>query len=166
MSDESTDLFATCSAEDSLAKTSRWLDDVLDLLESEADFGMSSTGSSPLTVPPGLLSKTSLEFCHPQTAGTWEPYSGHWGTAGMGSPTGCLTFNSSESPSDGGVCGLSDVLEACDVPQKYFLSAKACLGILRRAAQRGRELPKELRRALEQVAKEPSGQAIAEGRIV
>ena len=34
-------------------------------------------------------------------------------------------------------------------PQKYYLSAKACNGILRRAEKRGKELPEQLRKALE-----------------
>jgi hypothetical protein len=36
---------------------------------------------------------------------------------------------------------LSDILETGDVPRRYFLSATACRGILRRAEKRGRELP-------------------------
>lgn len=35
------------------------------------------------------------------------------------------------------------------IPRKYFLSTKACLGILRRAVKRGKELPSLLREALE-----------------
>jgi hypothetical protein len=50
------------------------------------------------------------------------------------------------------VCSLSAVLETSDVPHKYFLSQKACAGIIRRAERRGKELPTMLRRALEQVA--------------
>jgi hypothetical protein len=72
---------------------------------------------------------------------------------------GCWTLSTSEwnhilAPSlkDEGVCSLSDILETGDVPQRYFLSAKACLGILRRAAKRGKELPQLLHRALQQVA--------------
>lgn len=38
------------------------------------------------------------------------------------------------------------------VPRKYFLSPKACAGILRRAEKRGRNLPVKLRDALELVA--------------
>lgn len=38
------------------------------------------------------------------------------------------------------------------VPRKYFLSQKACAGILRRAAKRGRNLPAKLQDALELVA--------------
>jgi hypothetical protein len=73
----------------------------------------------------------------------------------MGSPTGFLTLNMSEwtaldglSLNDAGVCSLSDILETGDVPQRYFLSERACRGILRRAANRGKELPPALCEAL------------------
>jgi len=49
----------------------------------------------------------------------------------------------------GGVCSLSDILEVGSVPLRYFLSAKACRGILRRADKRWRGLPPLLREALE-----------------
>lgn len=47
---------------------------------------------------------------------------------------------------------LSDVLESSQVPEKYYLSPKACRGILRRAEKRGRALPPSLQTALERVA--------------
>jgi len=53
---------------------------------------------------------------------------------------------------DDGVCSLSDVLEDGPVPPRYFLTAKACQGILRRAAKRGKTLPPHLAHALEAVA--------------
>lgn len=43
---------------------------------------------------------------------------------------------------------LSEILQN-DVDDKYYLSQRACLGILRRAAARGKELPDVLRIALE-----------------
>ena len=46
---------------------------------------------------------------------------------------------------------LSDILLAT-VPEKYYLSRKACLGILQRALQRGKELPAVLKAALESQA--------------
>ena len=46
---------------------------------------------------------------------------------------------------------MSEILLA-EVPQKYYLSPKACLGILRRASVRGKELPEVLKRALERQA--------------
>ena len=54
------------------------------------------------------------------------------------------------SRSAAAVCGLSGLLmETSRVPEKYFLSRKACLGILRRAEKRGKELPERPRQALE-----------------
>jgi len=61
-------------------------------------------------------------------------------------------LNISDWPNDASVCSLSRVLETGPIPAKYFLSAKACRGILRRAEKRGKELPELLRHALEQVA--------------
>ena len=56
-----------------------------------------------------------------------------------------------ESPSEESVSHLSQILQA-GVPEKYYLSPKACLGILRRASARGKELPELLRKALERQA--------------
>ena len=51
---------------------------------------------------------------------------------------------------DGGVCGLSDVLEPMSPSlRKYFLSPTALRGILRRADARGKALPTLLRDAIE-----------------
>lgn len=57
--------------------------------------------------------------------------------------------NTGESPNDVEESTLSQILEA-DAPQKYYLSAKACEGILRRAERRGKDLPPMLKTALEQ----------------
>jgi len=43
---------------------------------------------------------------------------------------------------------LSSVLEQGPIPPKYFLSAVACEGILRRAKARGKALPPALHSAL------------------
>jgi len=79
----------------------------------------------------------------------------------MGSRTECWTLSTSEWAgleglflSDDGVCSLSDILETGDLPQRYYLSAKASRGILRRAANRGKVLPETLHRALQAVAGE------------
>ena len=58
------------------------------------------------------------------------------------------TPNTGESPKDVEESGLWQILEE-RVHPKYYLSAKACAGILRRAERRGKELPKLLREALE-----------------
>ncbi|BFL16203.1 hypothetical protein K190097F3_17040 [Enterocloster clostridioformis] len=56
-------------------------------------------------------------------------------------------LNTGESPSAAVVSSLSQILEAAP-PQKYYLSRTACLGILRRAEARGKELPPQLKEAL------------------
>ena len=53
---------------------------------------------------------------------------------------------------DEGVSSLSEILETGEIDRRYFLTAKACKGILRRAEKRGKELPQALARALEAVA--------------
>ena len=55
--------------------------------------------------------------------------------------------NFSESPKDAAVSSLSQILLGT-VPQKYYLSAKACRGILRRSAERGKTLPQQLESAV------------------
>jgi precorrin-3B methylase len=61
------------------------------------------------------------------------------------------------SPSAAAVCSLSDILEPVEsIPARFYLTAKACAGILRRAEKRGKELPPLLQRALAAVvASEP-----------
>lgn len=60
----------------------------------------------------------------------------------------CLTLSISEWPSAAAVSSLSDVVETGDLPQRYYLSPKACAGILRRAEKRGKTLPPLLMSAL------------------
>ena len=58
-----------------------------------------------------------------------------------------LTLNTSASLNDAPESTLSQILLA-EVPEKYYLSPKACLGILRRASARGKELPEVLKGGL------------------
>ena len=58
------------------------------------------------------------------------------------------TLNTGESPRDVVESSLSQILED-SVPKKYYLTQTACLGILRRALRRGKELPFRLKLALE-----------------
>lgn len=57
-------------------------------------------------------------------------------------------LNSGVSPSVARESSLSQILQD-DPPDKYYLTRKACLGILRRAFERGKELPRKLNQALE-----------------
>ena len=60
-------------------------------------------------------------------------------------------LNTGASPNEEQESTLSEILLA-EVPERYFLSPKACQGILRRASARGKELPEVLRKALERQA--------------
>ena len=60
-----------------------------------------------------------------------------------------LMPNISEWPNAADVCLLSQVLERDSIQQKFYLSGKACAGILRRAEARGKKLPEALEKALQ-----------------
>ena len=108
-------------------------------------------------IRPGSSGKTSLGSSQATTDGTLVPSSGVWRNSGMGMHTEHLTLSTSECHKDADVCSLSHVLETGDVPQRYYLSAKACRGILRRAEKRGKDLPPQLHKALLSVAQETKG---------
>ena len=86
--------------------------------------------------------------CLIKTAGHTPTFS--WETDGA-LRTGAWTRRAGEFHSGGAVAMLSQILEA-DVPEKYYLTPRACLGILRRASARGKSLPEVLRLALERQA--------------
>lgn len=58
-----------------------------------------------------------------------------------------LTLNIGECPREENVSLLSQILEV-NAQEKYYLSAKACRGILIRASRRGKKLPDLLQTAL------------------
>ena len=60
---------------------------------------------------------------------------------------GAWMLNTGVSPNDARESSLSQILQDAP-PIKYYLSPKACLGILRRASERGKALPPKLERAL------------------
>ena len=60
---------------------------------------------------------------------------------------GCWLRNTGTSPRDAIESFLSQILQA-HPPKKYYLTTAACLGILRRAKERGKPLPKALDTAL------------------
>ena len=128
--------------------------------QQEMDFGMSSgKTSSEFSQTREMPSDASL-------ADLWAlmPPSSHqqgesgavrvWSLDRRDVPRGVsLMPNTSEWPNDADVClsSLSEVLETGEVPPRYFLSAEACTGILRRAEKRGKKLPEQLQHALLQV---------------
>ena len=146
MSDLETLNQLTLCAVDSRARTYQWPDAARDWLESDRDFGTSSIAFLQSVGRDGLSSKMS-PACYPQTqAETLPPSFQGWSNSGMASPGGYLTLSLPEWHSDAAVCSLSDILET-DVQPKYYLSAKAARGILRRAEKRGKTLPSLLRAA-------------------
>ena len=106
----------------------------------EAISGRSSSRSSPLKNPLHTLMLLDLRPGAGNMLGPYWEYDPPW----LGSPG---TLNCSACPK--GVIGssLSLILED-SVPQKYYLSRKACRGILRRARERGKPLPVKLEVAL------------------
>lgn len=62
-------------------------------------------------------------------------------------PGECWTPNTGESPSVVRESTLSQILED-NAPERYSLSARACLGILKRAEKRGKKIPALLWEAL------------------
>lgn len=98
--------------------------------------GISPPSYRPSWEPPSLF---------PRSGGgaVWQretprsPHGGYWMPGSSGCPSAGRVF-------------LSSVLEPeAQIPPKYWLSAKACAGILARADRRGKVLPEALRAALE-----------------
>jgi len=98
--------------------------------------------------PDGLSGRMSPESCRAVEDGILVPSSGRWSNSGMACAGECWTLNSSESHKGEEESLLSDILETGEIPQRFFLSKKACEGILRRAEKRGKELPRVLLIAL------------------
>ncbi len=61
----------------------------------------------------------------------------------------CLTRRCAECPSGGVASSLSDIVETGALPLRHYLTPRACMGILRRARERGKPIPDPLRKALE-----------------
>ena len=94
------------------------------------------------------LKKQMYIFLDLRKNGTTQEKSWVTVTPSLGEP---WTRNTSMCHSEGRDVFLSEILEV-QVPPKYYLSQRACLGILRRAAARGKKLPPLLKKALEQQA--------------
>ena len=152
-----------------LARTSLWRAVVRAWMAHVQDCGGKSSEFWERHAPVGSLERTSLASCHlsaplSATGDAWQstgahlvPSWGRWQNSVMGSPHGFSTLNTSEFPSSGAACSLSDILESPGPHlRKYFLSQRAAAGILRRAAKRGRALPPALHAALELLA-DPGG---------
>lgn len=116
-----------------------------DATKTAAVSGCQLSGGKP-TERSGLVRVWCLDPSEQQRGASWMP-------------------NVSDWPNDASVCSLSSVLEAGPIPQTYFLSGRACAGILRRAGKRGKKLPPTLHQALEEVAQGPRESAIRADKI-
>lgn len=138
--------------EDSHAKTSVWLESVLDYLGNEVDSSLRLPDSLTKPKRNTSSSKMSLDYYQVMAGQTWRSSSKRWSNSGIVCRGELLTLNTLESPKDVRESSLSEVLEMTgEHLRKYFLSAKAAEGILRRASKRGKQLPEKLQKALEMV---------------
>lgn len=108
----------------------------------EKTSGSSSKSSAKLKTPTPIF----LDLRRGGAGGILAEPSWETGIPSLGE---CSMHDFGESPNVAEESGLWQILEA-NVPQKYFLSARACAGVLRRAERRGKELPTILKTALEQ----------------
>lgn len=154
---------------------------LLDLMASATPGGKTCPASFPQMTTPSavswerLLAQMTPSYRHhnrPESAetntGPGERSSGGSAPSGLtsvwlpgqpGARHGAFaTLNTSDWPNDAAVCSLSQILETGPIPRRFYLSAKACAGILRRAEKRGKELPEMLRLALEEVARSGGGE--------
>lgn len=130
------------------------------LKASEVVSGLSSTGFCPNCGHDGRSLRMSPDF-YPRTVdATLESSSTVWSNSGIASGGRFWTHNTSESRNAAAACSLSQVLQP-QVSERYFLSAKAAAGILRRAERRGKELPPALRQALVTTATQAQGETEA-----
>ena len=143
----------TFSSAGLLAKTSRSRGNELDWMENVADWPETLRDCFEKFARAGSSGRMCPELFPLTPDGTSGHSSGRWLTSGLAWRGASLTLNTSECPKEGVESSLSDILETSDLPERYFLSQKACAGILRRAEKRGRSLPKHLRDALEEVAR-------------
>lgn len=114
---------------------------------------MSSAHSAPMTVKISEQSSQKLRGLQKEMplyldlrTGNGENPVASWETGGA--LPGVYSMHSfGECPKVAVASHLSQILEGT-VPQKYYLSAKACAGLLRRAEVRGKTLPPALKAIL------------------
>lgn len=137
MSDDTTSQQTSMfSAADSPVRMSALPENARVWLENDPDSGSSFYASLRNLRRELSLLKTFPDFYPQMPVRTSQPSFKGWSNAGIASAGGCWTLSISESPSAAAVCSLSEVLEM-DAAPKYFLSARACQGILNRASRRG-----------------------------
>lgn len=111
-----------------------------------------SLDSWTTTDPSGFFGKTCLVSCTQTEDGILVPLRGRWHNSGMGSATGCWTLHTSEHLNGEEESSLLHILQdPQDVQPRFYLSARACRGILAHAKNHQRTLPELLAKALSAV---------------
>ena len=149
-------LFPTSGQEDFPVKTSQlreWGRE-LGLEGSSLDSFLSLFAYLKEVAPEFLSSRTFQASSLPTGGGTSKLLFERWPASGMAWDGVCLTAGTLESPNLVDESILLPAIEIGRVPPRYFLSANAAKGILRRANRMGRPLFPPLRRALEILAKD------------
>lgn len=96
----------------------------------------------------GSCGKTCRGHCRARMGRISDASCAPWMNSGMVWRGEYWTHSFSEYPKDADVSFLSDVLETRSVQEKYYLSERACRGILNRANRYGKSLPEEMEEAL------------------
>lgn len=147
MSDQSTFLWEELPVNHSPSQGSEedWMMSVATWRGSFVEFWMKNS-------PAGSFGRMSAVSYPAMEVGTLPPSFQGFAQSGIHALSEFWTLNFSESPSAADECLLSDILETGELPQRYYLSARACQGILNRADKRKKDLPIPLASALETIA--------------
>lgn len=148
----------TASPESVLAwmiRAATWPSQPFELLRDLNPVG-SSSRMYPACFPAGPVKRTARFRREPNGTAKririLSPSSVSWMNSGILAHGVCSTLSTAEWRSGATACYLPDILETGEHLRQYCLSPKACAGILRRAAKRGKTLPEHLARVLRQVA--------------
>ena len=144
---------STFLLEEPLVSPSPWPDSEREWLTRVVTWPLSFSELLTYFGPDGSSGKMYRESCHQTKEGILGPSSGVWSNSGMACRTEYWTLNTSESPNDAVASSLLDTLEIGDIPQRHFLSARACTGLLRRIDVRNKEVPPIIRDILQNQAK-------------
>ena len=142
---------STSFAEDSPAKTSRLPESVQVLMEVEVACGLSLRELLESYFPDGLSSKMFPDCSLQSKEKISKLSSNRWMNSGMVFRGECLTLKTSESPKDAKESLLSEVLETF-VPRKYYLTPRACQGIIKRVERTGKTIPTDLYKQIVEMA--------------
>ena len=147
----------TCSAEEPLARGSARPDCEVDWMIRVLHSPSLSSVLQQFAERNGSCGRTFQDVFQPTEDGTSGSSSKRWAKSGIASHGECWTHSTCEHatthepfPNDASVCSLSDIITQGAEPQ-YYLTPKACAGILRRIEGRSdlHRLPKEFLEILE-----------------